>query len=291
MIEEIGAMLQSMEDNQQALLEANEAIVDALESASGEDVNAPEVEEDFGLLFYPPGAQPVSDPNTLTSDDYTKTVGEGQVSIDFMSGEVTLPNGTKEETSQSIGDIEGARSVESLAAKANERVIWYIPDQESGTYSKSFELEGADLGKINIQTFQATEIAVLASTSEEIKASDLFPDPSFTFGAPDHPNRQVVGHDLVADGDLTIGDVGVARSEAAVVAANSTDGNTWSASVDWQNDAGDVFQSESAADINLSSVAEDWARLVRKGPRVQVTFTDESGAGSNEINAHVDTER
>lgn len=109
--------------------------------------------------------------------------------------------------------------------------------------------------------------------------------------SPDYPNSQTTGHDLIASGDLVIGPVSVARSEALVISANSTDGNSFSVSVDWEDGAGNVFQTESAADIGLDSAVEDWARLVRKGPQVEVTVTDTSAAASNNINIHVDTER
>jgi hypothetical protein len=52
-----------------------------------------------------------------------------------------------------------------------------------------------------------------------------------------------------------------------------------------------VFQTEPAADIGLDTITEDYARLVRKGRRVVVTVTDESGAAQNNINIYVDTQR
>jgi hypothetical protein len=75
------------------------------------------------------------------------------------------------------------------------------------------------------------------------------------------------------------------------IAANSTDENTFSVSVEWVDSAGNVYQQESPTDIELSSITQDFARLVRKAPQVQVTVTDDSGATQNNINIHVDTQR
>ena len=109
--------------------------------------------------------------------------------------------------------------------------------------------------------------------------------------ATDYLDAQQAGYDLVGGGDLTIGPGAVERGKAVVIAANSTDNNTFSVSVEWQDSNGNVFQAEPAADIGLDAVTEDYARLVRKGPQVEVTVTDESGASQNTINIHADTER
>jgi hypothetical protein len=126
----------------------------------------------------------------------------------------------------------------------------------------------------------------LVSRLTDSTGTQINPDQS-----PDYPDDQTVGHDLIGTGDLTIGPVSVARSEALVVAANSTDGNSFDVTVDWEDGSGNVFQAEAAADIGLNGVTEDWARLVRKGPQAVVTVTDTSGAGSNNVNVHIDTER
>lgn len=108
--------------------------------------------------------------------------------------------------------------------------------------------------------------------------------------ATQYPNEQIVGHDL-ASGDLVIGPLAVNRTESVMLVVNSTSGNTWSASVDWETPEGDVLQEESASDLNLSSATEDWARLIRKGPQVEITITDESGAANNSVNAYVDASK
>lgn len=112
-------------------------------------------------------------------------------------------------------------------------------------------------------------------------------DPSLSVDYPDSAQEQ----DLIVTGDLVVGPTPVGRSEAVIIAANSDDDNVWSASVEWQDDSGNVIQTESASDIGLNSVDNEYSRLVRKGQQVQVTFSDQSGATNNNINAFVDAHR
>jgi len=113
-------------------------------------------------------------------------------------------------------------------------------------------------------------------------------DPAIATAYLDYQNT---GYDLIASGDLVIGPSAVERGTAVVIAASSVDNNAFSVSVQWEDGSGNVFQSESAADIGLDNVTEDYARLVRKAPQVELTITDESGAAQNNINIHTDTER
>jgi len=110
----------------------------------------------------------------------------------------------------------------------------------------------------------------------------------------DFPESETTGHDLDptgGSGDLTL-TVEVPHNQALILAANSTSGKNWSASVTWQDSDGNEFVSESKGDIGLSSVSNDWARLVRKGPECKVTFTSEAGGGTtNNLNAYVDAHR
>jgi hypothetical protein len=109
--------------------------------------------------------------------------------------------------------------------------------------------------------------------------------------SPDHPQSETTGHDLIGTGDLTLGPLSVARASKLVITATSTDGNAWSASLDWVDSNGNTFLSESATDVGLSSVTDGSATLDRKGPNVTITFTDESGGSSNNVNVYADTHR
>ncbi len=129
-------------------------------------------------------------------------------------------------------------------------------------------------------SFEATTVGINDSTGTQID-----PDPS-----PEYPASQTVGHDLTGN-DLVLGPVSVARSSSVVISANSTSGNSFSVSVDWEDGNGNVFQTESETDIAMSGITQDWSRLVRKGPQVEVTLTDTSGATTNNVNAHLDTEK
>ena len=106
----------------------------------------------------------------------------------------------------------------------------------------------------------------------------------------DYPNETVVGEDIIANGDLTIGPLAVEGTSALVVSANSADGNVFSVSLDWVDGSGNIYQEESASDLELASVSQDWSRVVRKAPKVEVTVTDESGATQNNVNVYVDTQ-
>lgn len=136
-----------------------------------------------------------------------------------------------------------------------------------------------DVSAATVPTEQQTPVGVEDSTGTQVD-----PDQS-----PEYPNA-ANQQDLIATGDLTV-TVQVKRAQSLVITGNSTDSNTWSASVEWKDDSGNVVQTESATDIALSSVTDDWARLVRKGTQAVVTFTDTSGAGNNNVNTFLDTHR
>lgn len=111
-----------------------------------------------------------------------------------------------------------------------------------------------------------------------------------------HPEDEVTGHDLDptnGSGDY-VTHVSVAATQALVIAGNSTDGNTWSASVRWiDSESGDnEFVNESKTDTELNAVTNDWARLVRKGPVAEVTVTSEETDGTqNRVNVFADSHR
>jgi len=118
--------------------------------------------------------------------------------------------------------------------------------------------------------------------------------PDAQYPDDDHGGtNRATGHDLDpnADGDLVL-TVSVGRTQALVIGGNSTDSNTWSASVRWVDEDDNEFVSEANTDTELNAVTNDWARLVRKGPVAEVTFTSEETVGTaNAINAFVDAHR
>jgi hypothetical protein len=136
-------------------------------------------------------------------------------------------------------------------------------------------------GALNAQAADELRARIHDSTGTQV-------DPAI---ATEYLDYQNTGYDLVGSGDLTVGPQLVKQGTAVVIAATSTDNNPFSVSVQWEDSSGAVFQSESAADIGLANVTEDYARLVRKAPRAEITVTDESGATQNNINIHADTER
>ena len=144
------------------------------------------------------------------------------------------------------------------------------------------------------QQIREDDIIVVNGPDNEVVPSEDVTGNNLNVGKDDDgfdgfPNIQTVGHDLDADGDLVVGPTNIERSSSILISANSTDNSAWSASVGWEDSNGNLYQTESKTDIQMDSVTQDWSRLVRKSPRVVVTFTDESG-GKNNINAYVDTE-
>jgi len=162
-------------------------------------------------------------------------------------------------------------------------VLQQVNAEQFNTALAATDVGLATYGDRALQTLAQDE---LRSRIHDSAGTQINPDQS-----PDYPDSQTVGYDLIGTGDLVIGPVSVARAEAVVISVNSTDAATFSVSVDWEDGAGNVFQAESAADIGMANVTQDWARLVRKGPQVEVTITDTSGGVANNVNAHVDVER
>lgn len=204
--------------------------------------------------------------------------------------------------SQSAVDI--AAAINTLAAAAasdgsevlqteQQTPVKLEADDDGGNTA---ELQGEELGT----ALAGTETALITYLSQALASVDndelisrvadsagAQVDPALGADYPDTSQQQ----DLVGTGDLTIGPVPVGRTEAVVIAANSDDDNTFSISVEWQDDGGNVLQSESASDIELNSVDNEYARLVRKGQQFQATVTDESGAGQNNVNVFIDTHK
>jgi len=168
-----------------------------------------------------------------------------------------------------------------------------LGEDDTGTLQEA-QVEALDTGVAGGTFGQLTYLArALVSQGQDELVSRITDsdgtqvDPAL---ATRYLDSQTVGHDLIASGDITI--VGpVERGTAVTIAVTSTDNNPFSVSVEWEDDSANVFQTESAADIGLDTITEDYARLVRKSPWVSITVTDESGAAENKINLHADTER
>jgi hypothetical protein len=152
----------------------------------------------------------------------------------------------------------------------------------------ALQSQANDVLRVDLESNNAGTLAVEPQSPVAVEdTAGTQVDPAVSTDYLDH---QTAGHDL-AGGDLTIGAGAVERGAAVIIAATSTDDNAFSISVDWVDGNGNTYQSESAADIGLDSITEDYARLVRKAPQIEVTVTDESGAAQNLVNVHVDTER
>lgn len=98
--------------------------------------------------------------------------------------------------------------------------------------------------------------------------------------------HELVGVDLANDGDVTLR-VNVYDSDALSVDVNETSGGSLDVSIDFENLDGNLMQSLSASDLNLSGVTEA-SKEVRARARIAVvTFSNNTSATST--NAYVDT--
>jgi len=152
-----------------------------------------------------------------------------------------------------------------------------------------------------VQNTDVSLVTYLARALNDVGQDELVNRLTDTSGAqinpdqsPEYPDNSVIEHDLDpnAQGDLTIGPVSVARSEAIMVAGNSIDAQNWSATVEWQDSNGNVFQTQTPTDLGLSGVQDESARPFRKGPEAVVIVTSDAAAGTqNRVNFYVDSHR
>jgi len=172
-------------------------------------------------------------------------------------------------------------------------------NQSSGDLLSVLESIGGD--EIRVRVFdsndnevnpagQVLENALSSNGTDEFRV-ELFDsagnqvDPAT---AIQYPDNSVIGADLTTS-DTVIGPVDVSKSQAVMVAVNDTTGGTLNVTVDWEDSNGNVFQTETASDLELSATTQDWARVVRKGSYVRVTLSNGNSATST--NAYVDAHR
>lgn len=91
------------------------------------------------------------------------------------------------------------------------------------------------------------------------------------------------GHDLIGDGDLTFRE-SVHGAAHVILAAHSDDANSFSVSVRWEDQNGNLIQEETASELSMSNITDDWSRLVTKAQYIEVTLTDTSGGAQNNVN-------
>jgi len=108
-----------------------------------------------------------------------------------------------------------------------------------------------------------------------------------------YPDNQTDGHNLDPDADGNrVVTVPVEHTAALLVAVHSESGEAVSVSVTWLTDEGNTVVEQTATELDLSGVTDDWARLTRKGPRAEVAISSDAGAGTtNLINSFVGAHR
>jgi hypothetical protein len=198
-----------------------------------------------------------------------QTQGHDQLRVDLQNNNAgTLP--VEQQTPVGVEDSAGTQIDPAKQGTLSSATT------HLGNLSDALQSQATDVMRVE----QQSPVGVEDTDGNQV-------DPSLKTYYLDH---QTSGHDL-AVGDLVIGPNGVRRGTAVTIAATSTDNNAFSVSVEWVDSAGNTYQSESATDIGLDSITEDYARLVRKAPEIEITVTDESGAAQNLVNVHADTER
>lgn len=256
------------------------------------DVSAAEVDVDINSQSLPQVAADIEQiggqaQSAVDVADKIDQIEDALASVGTDSLRVTSPNPL---------DVSGAE----VDVGINSQTLGSLTVTDNGSLSLAnytggnlpISLEAQNVTPLTVTDDGSLNIAGTVATEQQspIQVEDSGGNNIDPAEATEHPNTQVSGEDIIANGDLVVGPVSVAKSEGVTIAANSTDGNTFSVSVEWTDGSGNIYQEESATDIQLSSVAQDFARLVRKGPQVTVTVTDESGATQNNINIHVDSQ-
>lgn len=91
-----------------------------------------------------------------------------------------------------------------------------------------------------------------------------------------------VSQDLTTS-DLTV-EVDTDSIYNLIIAAHSDDSETFSVSISWEDRNGNVYQKETATELVMADITDDYSRLREKGDIAVVTLTDTSSAGSNNVN-------
>jgi len=116
------------------------------------------------------------------------------------------------------------------------------------------------------------------------------PTPS-TYGSDLAPETTIDGHDLIGSGDRTLTISCQDGAYGLYVGAHSDDGNGFSVSITWTTAAGNVTSERTATELGASSATDVAFEENVYGAVAEVTFTDTSGAASNNINAHIQIDR
>jgi len=116
------------------------------------------------------------------------------------------------------------------------------------------------------------------------------PTPS-TYGSNLVPETTINGHDLIAEGDRTLTIPCQDGAYGLYIGAHSDDSNGFSVSITWTTAAGNITSERTATELGASSVTDVAFEENVYGAVAEVTFTDTSGAASNNINAHIQIDR
>jgi biopolymer transport protein ExbD len=97
-----------------------------------------------------------------------------------------------------------------------------------------------------------------------------------------HPEQVVAGADLANNGDQVI-NVDVSRAKYITYTVNEASGGSVDVSIEWLDQNMNTFFTQSASDLSAQGVTQDYSRLNRRGPRVEITVSNNSSATNTNI--------
>lgn len=187
-----------------------------------------------------------------------------------------------------------ARALQSASGNTNSPdEIRVTPFYNSGVLGKTEPYvtalgSGTDSGGATFQTLTARALDSAGLDELVTRVTDSSGtqvDPATTDGQPNFFDSNIVSHDLIGTGDYTEPETFVRGTGDIIIKASSTDGATFTVSLEWTDGNGNVLYTQEppeatdVTDTNLKfNVASDYFRL---------TITDTSGGAGNTINGTI----
>lgn len=110
-------------------------------------------------------------------------------------------------------------------------------------------------------------------------------DPATNDDQPNWFDDDIVSYDLVGTGDYTIAETNVRGTGDVIIKVSSADAETFTVTLEWTDGSGNVLYSQSPAEAG--DVTDANLKFNVGSDNFQLTITDTSGAGQNNINGTV----
>lgn len=129
---------------------------------------------------------------------------------------------------------------------------------------------------------------VQAGNVNLVDSGDNTIDPATNTDQPNFLDEDILGYDLVASGDYTLAETNVRGTGDIVIKVASNDSNTFTVTLEWTDGNSNVLFSQTPAEA--TDVTSANLKFNTSSNHVQLTITDTSGGGQNNIdgtiNAH-----